>query len=81
MTKKQKLIDKLLSANIFKFSELASLLKMLGYEEIQGNGSRVKFDNGKPADLINLHKPLPGNEMKTYAVKQVKEKLSKGGLI
>jgi hypothetical protein len=54
---------------------------MLGYSEIQSDGSRVKFDNGKSEDLINLHKPHPGNEMKAYAVKQVKEKLQRGGLI
>ena len=81
MSKKEKLIQKLLLARTFKFSELVTLLIMLGYTEIQGDGSRVKFDNGKPEDLINLHKPHPGNEMKAYAVKQVKEKLQRGGLI
>jgi len=81
MSKKEKLIQKLLLARTFKFSELISLLQMLGYTELQGNGSRVKFDNGNPEDLINLHKPHPGNEMKAYAVKQVKEKLQRGGLI
>jgi len=54
---------------------------MLGYTELQGDGSRVKFDNGNPEDLINIHKPHPGNEMKAYAIKQVKEKLQRGGLI
>jgi hypothetical protein len=29
----------------------------------------------------NIHKPHPGNEMKAYAVKQVKEKLQRVGLI
>ena len=81
MSKKEKLIQKLLLARTFKFSELITLLKMLGYTELQGDGSRVKFDNGRPEDLINLHKPHPGNEMKAYAVKQVKEKLQRGGLI
>ena len=81
MSKKEKLIQKFLAAKTFKFSELIILLKMLGYCQIQGDGSRVKFDNGKPEDLINLHKPHPGNEMKAYAVKQVKEKLHRGGLI
>ena len=81
MSKKEKLIQKLLLARTFKFSELITLLKMLGYTELQGDGSRVKFDNGNPEDLLNLHKPHPGNEMKAYAVKQVKEKLQRGGLI
>jgi len=81
VSKKEKLIQKLLLARTFKFTELVSLLKMLGYTEVQCGGSRVKFDNGKPDDLINLHKPHPGNEMKSYVVKQVKEKLQRGGLI
>ncbi len=81
MSKKEKLIQKLLLAKTFKFSELVTLLKMLGYTELQGDGSRIKFDNGKPEDLINLHKPHPGNEMKVYVVKQVKKKLQNGGLI
>jgi len=81
MSKKENLIQKLLLARTFKFSELVTLLKMLGYTELQGDGSRIKFDNGRPEDLINLHKPHPGNEMKAYAVKQVKEKLQRGGLI
>ena len=81
MSKKEKLIQKLLLARTFKFSELITLLQMLGYTELQGDGSRVKFDNGNPEDLINLHKPHPGNEMKAYAIKQVKEKLQRGGLI
>jgi len=68
-------------AKPFKFSELITLLKILAYKELQGEASRVKFDNGKPEDLINLHKPHLGNEMKAYTVKQVKEKLQRGGLI
>ncbi len=81
MSKQQKLIQQLLQAKTFKWSELITLLLALGYTEIQGNGSRVKFDTGNPEDLINLHKPHPSNEMKSYAIKQVKEKLQKRGLI
>ena len=80
MSKKEKLILKLLSAKTFKFSELVTLLKILGYSEIQANGSRVKFDNGNQEDLINLHKPHLGDEMKSYAIKQVKDKLQRGEL-
>jgi len=81
MSKQQKLIQQLLQAKTFKWSELITLLLALGYTEIQGNGSRVKFDTGNPEDLINLHKPHPSNEMKSCAIKQVKEKLQKRGLI
>ena len=81
MSKKQKLITKFLTASTFKWSELTTMLKLLGYREIQGDGSRIKFDNGDPAQLLNLHKPHPGNEMKAYAVRQVRDKLKNGGLI
>jgi hypothetical protein len=47
----------------------------------QGDGSRVKFDNGNPDDLINLHKPHPNKEMKAYALRQVLAKLNNAGLI
>jgi len=51
------------------------------YQEIHGSGSRVKFDNGKADQMINLHKPHPGNIVKCYALRQLIEKLEQGGLI
>jgi len=60
---------------------MRTLLVMLGYQELQGNGSRVKFDNGNPEDLINVHKPHPNEEMKAYMVRQIRDKLQNGGLI
>lgn len=81
MSKQEKLIQKLLKAKTLKWSDMRTLLVMLGYIEVQGNSSRVKFDNGNPEDLINVHKPHPSDEMRAYMVKQVREKLQKGGLI
>ena len=82
MGKQNKLKNKLLDHHrSFTWQELSSLLKILGYQEIQGNGSRVKFDNGNPDDLINLHRPHPGNEMKRYVVRQIIEKLKQANLI
>ena len=82
MAKQDKLKSKLLDhRRTFTWQELSSLLKILGYQEIQGNGSRVKFDNGNPDDLINLHRPHPGNEIKRYAIRQVIEKLKQADLI
>ena len=44
MTKQQKLLTKLLDdKQRFKWSELVTLLKSLGYEQIEGNGSREKL--------------------------------------
>ncbi|MCU7837612.1 MAG: hypothetical protein KZQ83_20525 [gamma proteobacterium symbiont of Taylorina sp.] len=44
MSKQDKLIQKLHSAKTFKWSEITTLLKMLGFTELQGDGSRVKFN-------------------------------------
>ena len=82
MTKLDKLIKKLNNhKTTWTWNELVSLLMHLGYEKIEGAGSRVKFDNGNAEDLINLHKPHPSNEVKTYVIRQVREKLEQGGLL
>jgi hypothetical protein len=82
MSKKEKLIAKLLDDRAaFSWQELTTLLQQLGYDRIEGNGSRVKFDNGEATAMINLHRPHPGNELKRYARAQVIEKLQAGGLI
>ena len=65
----------------FTWQELVSLLRMLGYRQEKGSGSRVKFDNGNGEALINLHRPHPGNEIKRYARRQILEKLRTGGFI
>lgn len=82
MSKLEKLLEKMRNHKaIWTWNELCSLLIKLGYTQEQGDGSRVKFDNGNATDLINLHKPHPGNEVKAYAIRQVREKLKNGGLL
>ncbi len=82
MGKQEKLIAKLRKVPAdFTWQELTTLLKGLGYQEIQGSGSRVKFDNGQPEQLINLHRPHPGNIVKRYVLRQLLEKLKQGGLL
>ncbi|MFO3722821.1 type II toxin-antitoxin system HicA family toxin [Pseudomonas sp. HLMP] len=82
MSKQEKLLAKLLNKQAgFTWSELVTLLRGLGYRQIEGDGSRVKFDNGSPQAMINLHKPHPGNELKAYVKRQVIEHLKAGGLI
>lgn len=82
MSKQDKLLAKLLNQHgVFTWQELAALLRGLGYQQQEGAGSRVKFDNGNPLAMINLHKPHPGNEIKTYAKRQIIEHLKAGGLI
>jgi len=82
MSKLEKLLKKLDNHNAtWVWNDLTSLLKLLGYDKIEGSGSRVKFDNGNPLDIINLHKPHPGNEVKAYVIRQVREKLQGGDLL
>jgi predicted RNA binding protein YcfA (HicA-like mRNA interferase family) len=82
MGKREKLIAKLKNVPAdFTWQDLKALLKAIGYQEIQGSGSRVKFDNGNADQMINLHRPHPGNIVKRYALRQLIEKLEQGGLI
>ena len=81
MSKKDKLKRKLLSGSDFTWQELVTLLKFLGFEEVQGSGSRVKFDDGFADHMINLHRPHPDNNLKRYAIKQVIAKLSEVDLL
>ncbi|MDR2881634.1 MAG: type II toxin-antitoxin system HicA family toxin [Azoarcus sp.] len=63
------------------WQELVTLLHGLGYQQDQGSGSRVKFDNGNPLEAISLHRPHPGNELKAYVKRLVAEHLEEGGMI
>ncbi|MBT2341648.1 MULTISPECIES: type II toxin-antitoxin system HicA family toxin [Pseudomonas] len=82
MSKNEKLLAKLLNGQgTFTWSELVTLLCRLGYSQLEGSGSRVKFENGNPSAMINLHKPHPGNELKAYIRRQIIEQLRAGGLI
>ncbi|MPQ83730.1 type II toxin-antitoxin system HicA family toxin [Pseudomonas sp. MAFF 730085] len=65
----------------FNWPALVTLLRWLGYTQIEGAGSRVKFDSGDPSAMISLHKPHHGNELKHYIRRQVIEQLKSGELI
>lgn len=81
MSKQQKLIDKLFNTQKgMRWSELVTLLAMLGYIKLEGSGSRIKFSNGNPRNLISLHKPHPGNEIPAYVKRVVINKLKMAGL-
>lgn len=82
MSKKDKLLDKLLSKpKDFTWSELKTLLKGYGYKEIQGAGSRVTFFLTKPRNLIRLHKPHPDKILKAYQIIEVIQNLKNIGVI
>ena len=81
MTKTEKQITKLKTAKVLAWADLVKALSALGYRKIEGDGSRVKFDNGTPSQIINLHKPHPDKEIKAYALRQVREKLIMWGIL
>jgi hypothetical protein len=76
----EKIKAKPTSSNI-KWDELVVALKHLGYKEITNSGSRRKFFNVEMNNLISLHRPHSGNEVKPCYIKQVREKLEEIGLI
>lgn len=83
MSQAEKLKDKLKSLpKNFKYSEAKTLLVRFGFiEDNKGaaSGSRVKFYRQQDKAIILLHKPHPGDEMKFYAIKQLKETLERFG--
>ena len=84
MGTKEKLIERFKrQPKDFTFDEMTSLLEIFGFEmsnKGKTSGSRVIFkkENHQP---IMLHKPHPGNIVKSYAMKQVLEYLIYLGLI
>jgi len=65
----------------FTWAELQRLLNSYGYQEKQGNGSRVKFNAQDPSlPRLNLHKPHPDPVLKQYLVNEIKETLKNAGI-
>jgi len=72
MTKGIKLVTKFKTLpKDFTWAELVTMLGHLGFAEIQGSGSRVKFYNKQNDCLIQLHKPHPAKIIKKYAMKEI----------
>lgn len=84
MSQHQKLLERLLrKPKDFTWDELKSLLEGFGYEEVTGGktgGSRRRFIH-KDHGPILLHKPHPGNLLKTYQITQVITYLRGEGII
>jgi predicted RNA binding protein YcfA (HicA-like mRNA interferase family) len=80
MSRREKLIERFLAVpNDFTYDELVRLLGYYGFIEIstgKTSGSRVRFSNEKK-QIINVHKPHPGNIVRTYVIKQILENLKK----
>ena len=85
MSKYDKLLLKLLNRNTtITYQEISYLLGKLGYTESQKgktSGSRVAFINGEDKHIIRLHKPHPGNELKSYVKREIISELKDKKLI
>ena len=78
MTKKQKIIEKLLSGksdNNFDFPDSVNLLKELGFQH-RVKGSHNIFYREFIVEIINLQ-PLKDNKAKPYQVKQIRNLILK----
>lgn len=78
MSKKEKLIAKFMQKPVrtdITFEELESIFAMFGYIKKEGRGSRVRFSNRDTGDVFTVHRPHPGNILKSYVVREVCEKL------
>lgn len=84
MAQVDKLIDKIKSKptprNI-KWDDLVTLLKNLGYKVIKNGGSGRKFYHAEKDNMIHIHEPHPGNEVKPCYIENVRETLEEIGLI
>ena len=60
-----------------QWRDVASLIKSLGGEIQYGDGSRVRID--LKSESLNIHSPHPQKELKRYAVRLVKELLTRAG--
>jgi hypothetical protein len=82
MTKFEKLITRFQTRpKDFTYNELRRMLSGFGYTESQGSGSRVLFFNEKLKHNIKLHRPHPGNILKSYQIDLVLNELKSNNLI
>lgn len=83
MSSREKQLKRILALpKDYTYSECATLLKSLGYEEYtkgRTSGSRVRFYRQKDGHIIDLHKPHPGDVMLPAAVKSVVFALKQNG--
>ncbi|MBO6096840.1 MAG: type II toxin-antitoxin system HicA family toxin [Bacteroidales bacterium] len=84
MGTKEKLIERLKRLPTdFTFEEAERLLTLFGYTKPnkgKTSGSRVMFIDEQKRKIL-LHKPHPGSILKTYALKDIIEKLIRNGNI
>ncbi len=81
--REKKRIERLLSRpKDYTFTEAKSLLSSLGFDQYnkgKTSGSRVRFYRKSDKRVIDLHKPHPGDIMKTYMVDELIRFLKESG--
>lgn len=68
----------------FTYAEAEWLVKRFGYHIDNGGkttGSSMMFVNDETGDMIRLHRPHPGNNLKQYQQDQIISHLKEKGLI
>lgn len=84
MGTKEKLIERFKNQpKDFTFDEMEKLLFIFGYvksDKGKTSGSRVIYNSWNKRPIM-LHKPHPGNIIKSYAMKQVLNDLTEAGFI
>lgn len=82
MSKCDKLLAKLnIGSNTFPWAELVALMALLGYEQQEMAGSRVRFYNPVTGHMLRLHRPHPENTIKGGALKAVRQTLKQEGYL
>lgn len=60
--------------SVYPYAKLVKLLAGLGYEEMRSKGgSSRRFAHRETRQLILLHEPHPGNEIKSYKVREIQD--------
>ncbi|WP_394708412.1 type II toxin-antitoxin system HicA family toxin [uncultured Desulfuromusa sp.] len=81
MSKHKKALQRLFSKpKDFRWNELCSLLVHLGFKQLDGKGSRVKFFHEEKNEIIIIHNPHPENTIAICYIRQIIEKLEKMGV-
>jgi len=82
MSVKQKLIERFKTKpKNFTWKETITLCQSLGFSEIQGSGSRVKFFHERLDFVICIHRPHPSTIVKEYVLRQLLDTLERKELI
>lgn len=85
MTQREKILKRFLSKpKNFSSSELKTMLKGFGYEEVKTgrtSGSRIAFFHKKENHIIRLHKPHPQKHLKRYQLEFIEEELKNRGFL